>query len=347
MRSFFVSLTLLLASTPARAAVTEISSCADIELTGNAVITTDLDCTADELILTMQSYGILDFQGHTVTNAQINCYGASANCNIQGPGTLATGDIEAWGTLRVRDMTILNGNVEATKPTIENTEFIGPGDNFGFNCAVVVAPNIQSSLKIIDSTITGAKCGVWTEHNATIRNSRFLSNQTYGINSQWGGWSARLRITDSEFDGNGTNGASGVRVVVKNSTFTNNGDIGLLIDYGPQDEFQSFGSIRDSTFTGNRIGIGSSDQKTLSISDSIITGNDETGVDAFAKNTRIRGSTVTGNGEAESCIGQNRCADIASWHEPSLGGGTTCGTSRKWVLGMGYSEEDWDICTLD
>jgi hypothetical protein len=343
MKRLFTALLILSAAGSAHA-VTEISSCTDITLAGTAVITQDLDCSADPLSINLTPYGILDFQGHTVINANISCSHpatfADANCNIEGPGTLH-GQLHSSGTIRVRGLDMINGRIYGARATVQETTITGPAPS---GCAIHVETNYASSLKVIDTIVTGANCGVLTTHNTTIRGSKFLENTQYGVRVRWSGFDSRLRIKDSEASGNGTSGFEGTRISIKNSKFNDNGEHGLAVIYAHDEDFPAALSARGCEATGNAVGIGDADQKSTSISDCLITGNSLRGVSLFATRARLRDSIITGNGFAAGCDDpEMRCADVSSSNEPTLDSDTTCDTSRSWY----FPTENWGVCSTD
>ena len=185
--------------------------------------------------------------------------------------------------------------------------------------AIEVGTNYASSLKIIDTVVTGARCGVETIHNTTIRNSKFLDSIYHGVRVRWNGFDARVNVKNSEASGNGTFGLSGTRMTIKDSVFNDNGEHGVAVDYAHDEDFPAKLTIKGSQANGNQTGIGDTEQKSTSITDCTITGNSLRGLALFAERSKVRGSTVTGNGFAAECSDpEMRCADVSSWYEPSV-----------------------------
>jgi hypothetical protein len=340
---YLLAISLVAFASPAWA-VTEINSCADIVFTGNAVVTTDLDCTADQLVVTVAPYGVIDFQGHTILNGRIACTAPNypdANCNILGPGTLQ-GEAGSGGTIRVRGLDMINGRISGGRATIQETTITGPYP--GNKCAIEIRTNYASSLKIIDTVVMGAFCAVYTTHNTTIRGSKFNDSTTHGVRVDWNGFDSRLRITDSEASGNGTFGFSGTRMTVKNAKFNDNGEHGLVVDYAHDEDFPASLSVKTCEATGNAVGIGDTQQKSTRINGCTITGNSLRGVSLFAERVKILDSNVTGNGTVPECSDpETRCADVSSSYAPTIDADTTCNTSIYWY----EPTEDWNICVLD
>jgi hypothetical protein len=343
MKRLFAALLILSAAGSAQA-VTEINSCADIELAGNAVVTTDLDCTADQLFVSVTPYGIIDFQGHTIINGRILCTAPNypdANCNIYGPGTLQ-GEVGSSGTIRVRGLDMINGRISAARATVQETTITGPDP--GNDCAIEVRTNYASSLKIIDTVVTGARCAVYSTHNTTIRGSTFNDSLYDGVEVYWNGFSARLRVSDSEASGNGTFGFAGSRITIKNSKFNDNGEEGLAVLYAHDEDFPASLSVKGCEAIGNGIGISDTLQKSTSIFDCTITGNSLRGVSLASARANLRDSIITGNGQAPECSDpEMRCADVVSEYAPSLDSDTTCDRSLSWYA----PTENWGVCAMD
>jgi len=130
---------------------------------------------------------------------------------------------DQWGLLLVRSTTdvrlerlVIDGN-RAERTDSAAARFCVNGDNtYGFNAGVLEC----EGCRLDDLVSRNAVCGtgmVWTGGNATIEHSAFLSNGDAATRSMWA---------------DGLTLLSAPRSTIRENTFENNSDVGLIIGHG-------------------------------------------------------------------------------------------------------------------
>jgi hypothetical protein len=345
MRSWVLALLSALGAADARA-ITAISSCDPVQFTGAGIITVDLDCSASALSVTIVDQGTLDFQGHMVTNATIECEDFEdfhATCAVRGPGTLV-GGIDSLGALRVEDLTIADGGVSSRRMRVQNVDISGvrPGGSSD-DCAIELRSSSRpAKLRVIDSTVTNAACGVDAAGNTTISGSQILNSVGRGITVVYAGYGGKLRLSESTVSGSGDYGVSGIKVLVADSTISDNAGTGVFSSSAG--DYEAHLSIQRSVVSGNDSGVGMDQQNGGNVTDSTVTNNVRFGIRSFGP-TRVRASQVTGNGTSAECAVTIPCADIGAADPPVVDGRSTCDAS--YVEGSGIPGTTWGVCTQD
>ena len=150
----------------------------------------------------------------------LSCVAAPEDCAV----LVAAPDFaDQWGLLVVRSTTdarlerlVIDGN-RAERTESDAARFCVNGDNtYGFNAAVFDC----DGCRVNDLVSRNAVCGtgmVWTGGNATIEHSAFLSNGDAATRSMWS---------------DGLTLLSAPRSTIRENTFENNSDVGLIIGYG-------------------------------------------------------------------------------------------------------------------
>jgi hypothetical protein len=149
-----------------------------------------------------------------------SCVSAPESC----PVLVAAPDFaEQWGLLVVRSTTnarlerlVIDGN-RAERTESAPARFCVEGDNtYGFNAGVFEC----EGCRVNDVVSRNAVCGtgmVWIGGNAAIEHSAFLSNGDAATRSMWS---------------DGLTLLSAPRSIIRENTFENNSDVGLIIGYG-------------------------------------------------------------------------------------------------------------------
>jgi len=149
-----------------------------------------------------------------------SCVAAPDDCAV----LVAASDFaDQWGLLVVRSTTnarlerlVIDGN-RAERTESAAAGFCANGDNtYGFNAAVLEC----EGCRLDDLVSRNAVCGtgmVWTGGNATIEHSAFLTNGDAATRSMWA---------------DGLTLLSAPRSTIRENTFENNSDVGLIIGHG-------------------------------------------------------------------------------------------------------------------
>jgi parallel beta helix pectate lyase-like protein len=163
-----------------------------------------------------------------------SCVAAPEDCVV----LVAAPDFaDQWGLLVVRSTTnarlerlVIDGN-RAERTESAAARFCVNGDNtYGFNAAVLEC----EGCRLDDVVSRNAVCGTgmaWTGGNATIENSAFLSNGDAATRNLWA---------------DGLTLLSAPRSTIRENTFENNSDIGLIIGHGI-DSLVEHNAIRQRT----------------------------------------------------------------------------------------------------
>ena len=140
------------------------------------------------------------------------------------PALVAAPDFaDQWGLLVIRATTnvrlehfVIDGN-RAERTASAAARSCVDGDNtYGFNASILEC----DGCRVDDVVSRNAVCGtgmVWTGANATIERSAFLSNGDAGTRSMWA---------------DGLTLLSAPRSTIRENTFENNSDVGLIIGHG-------------------------------------------------------------------------------------------------------------------
>ena len=163
-----------------------------------------------------------------------SCVAAPDDCAV----LVAARDFaDQWGLLVVRSTTnaslerlVLDGN-RAERTESAPARFCVDGDNtYGFSAGVFEC----EGCRLDDVVSRNAVCGtgmVWIGGNATIEHSAFLSNGDAGTRSMWS---------------DGLTLLSAPRSTIRDNTFENNSDVGLIIGYGVESRIEH-NAIRQRT----------------------------------------------------------------------------------------------------
>ena len=163
-----------------------------------------------------------------------SCVAAPDECAVL---VAAPDFVDQWGLLVVRATTnarlerlVIDGN-RAERTESAAAGFCVNGDNtYGFNAGVFDCEGCRLS----DLVSRNAVCGtgmVWTGGNATIEHSAFLSNGDAAARSMWS---------------DGLTLLSAPRSTIRDNTFEDNSDVGLIIGYGV-DSHVEHNAIRQRT----------------------------------------------------------------------------------------------------
>lgn len=218
---------------------------------------------------------------------------------------------------------------------------IGPS-GIGLIMAEIPLKRARSSLDLQGFTFTvGTDWGILCIGRCKIFNGTIRASDEVGIVAD-----GTVFVDNVTFSDHVGSVLTGGRARVSNSIFTGNGIVNSGSSQGGKNLV-----IRDSTLTGNFVGIGA--WQKMKIIDSTVTGNLRSGIDttgglAFTnlKRTKIKvvDSIVTGNGTDPECGTTLACADLISNTLPRLRR-STCDTSH--VIGSGLPGNSWGICALD
>lgn len=192
----------------------------------------------------------------------------------------------------------------------------------------VVRCQVGQCTVVGPGTVTGGADGVRSDRGARVEGGAIVTGNTdAGVRSD-----GSAKVLDSTVSGNDGDGVrSSARATVLRSTVSGNSGDGVRANKSA--------AIKDSTVGGND-GNGIDSDLTAKAVRSNVTGN---GMDGLkGQRVVLANSTATGNGISAECGVTDDCADLASAVRPSVGGTSSCGTSRDTENGG-----TWGVCAND
>jgi hypothetical protein len=298
-------------------------------------------------ILESESDGVLCNASCTVLSSVAG--GTIRNC----PGTAVTTEFQEFTTkVRISDLTLDgNGNgvsvhqqLIASNLTITNTENVALSAAEGRATSVMIdgaQVGISGASHVVDSTVRNAAVGITS---GVLRLER--TTVTGAIDT--GVVTLTAKIRDSHIDDNpGTGirvgGSIYRRVNVSDSTVSRNGGRGI---YG---FFDAKVIVRNTSVTDNGLEGIHNQSHVMVKGGSVISGNNLDGVwvephTFTCPRLSVRDATVDGNGLDATCGVSRTCADLSSCEKP-LVRKTTC--SASYDINSGFPGTSWDVCSMD
>ncbi len=242
--------------------VVAVTTCGQFITAGRmAELTADLDCSSSATpFIELEHRVTLRLMGHVLTGS-VNC---TNSCFVEGPGTIDQGAVDAQWNANITGATIIGSVISKQKGAkitdstitgttnespsssgvsvkkrarITNSTISGHPSNGVWAARAVIIDSaitnnggegvvvVGNAAKVIGSTVTGnGRMGIETPYGtARVIGSTVSDNVLQGIEAY------RPRIKDSIISNNGSDGvlSDGASVVVKNSTITGNGGLGV------------------------------------------------------------------------------------------------------------------------
>jgi len=300
---------------PATAQVV-VNTCEQV-VTGDGVLTGDLDCTGFDSIQIAK--GSLNLAGFTLTAERGSIVDCDRACTIfsEPPG----GTIVATTTDPILDISIFS-----------------PGNLKIHDIAMINVGRVWSEKSLFLTNVTRTDCGsLLGENRVSIGNVVSAGSVAHTARIEG---TKRVKVEDSQFSasaGYATLIAS-ERVKFADSSISGGADPNNGAIHAGKGA-KILGGLIEGVRT---MGVSAT---RLVVKECTITGNGVAGIGG-SQRLRIRDSTITGNGGGFATCGVSiACADIRSDVLPKIDADSSCDTSYQ--EGSGIPGTNWAVCALD